>query len=100
MDMKALKEALEKCVRERDALAHGVWVKDRETGKIFLRLISGTWQPPGTIKGKVKRRIDIEAEEYTSNNAKETRRLIDGVLDALGELDNEIASALERRSGQ
>lgn len=92
-DTKTLREVLDKCYRERDELAHGVWVIDREAGKLFLRLSGGKWQPPGMNKA-VKRRIDLEAREYTSDDAKETYRLIHGALEALSAFEDEIAGAL------
>jgi hypothetical protein len=90
-NLDALKQALDKCYKERDALAHGVWLKDEKTGHIFLRLSSGNWQPPGIIK-KAKRRIDLEGREYSSDHAKETCRLILGAIDALDGLEREIAA--------
>jgi hypothetical protein len=93
IDTRALRKVLEKSCRERDELAHGVWVIDRETGKLFLRISGGKWQPPGTTTA-VKRRLDLEAREYTSDEAKETHRLIRGALDALGDLYDEIDAVL------
>jgi hypothetical protein len=92
-DMVALRKALDKCCSERDALAHGIWMKDESTGEIFLRLSSGNWQLPGTNK-KAKRRIDLEGALYDFRDAKETKRLIDGVIDAVDNLRTDIVAAL------
>jgi hypothetical protein len=94
MDTKALRIALEQAYQERDALAHGVWVIDRKAGKLFLRLSGGKWQPPGVFNKSVKRKIDLEAQEYTSGEAKATRELIVGILGALSDLEIEIVAAL------
>jgi hypothetical protein len=93
-DVKALKTALDQSECDRDALAHGIWMKDRSTGQLFLRLSSGNWQPPGSHK-KSKRRIDLEAREYDFRDAKEVHRLIEGIIEALDLLQKEIVSALK-----
>ena len=94
MNIKALKIALEQAYQERDALAHGIWIIDRKAGKVFLRLSGGKWQPPGVFNKSVKRKIDLEAQEYTSAEAKATRELIVGILGALSDLETEIVAAL------
>jgi hypothetical protein len=99
-DTKTLKAALEKACQERDALAHGIWVIDRKAGKLFLRLSGGKWQPPGVVNKSVKRRIDLEAQEYTSEEAKTTRELIVGLLGALNDLEAEIVAALASSPGK
>jgi|HubBroStandDraft_6_1064221.scaffolds.fasta_scaffold678552_2 hypothetical protein len=93
VNTKILKETLEKCYRDRDELAHGVWAIDREVGKLFLRLSGGKWQLPGTNKS-IKRRIELEAREYTAAKAKETCRLIVSALTVLGDLEREIVAGL------
>jgi hypothetical protein len=47
VDLQDLRTRLDECSRARDALAHGIWVRDDEASKWFLRFSGGSWQPPG-----------------------------------------------------
>jgi hypothetical protein len=41
-DLDGIREALELCAKQRDALAHGLWIKDQDyPDKPFLRILSG-----------------------------------------------------------
>jgi hypothetical protein len=64
---------LEKLENQRNQIAHGVWLQDPKTKIIFLRIISGTWQPIKGQRGKTKRKISPEGLEY---NAKDCRLLV------------------------
>jgi len=93
-DLPALRQLLEGCSTQRDWLVHGVWVQDdKYPGKNFLRIASGSWQPPGS-NIKVKRRIDLEAIEYDATEAGALRQVMVETLHATVVLRQEIEAAL------
>jgi hypothetical protein len=94
-DLQTLREAIDKCRQQRDALAHGLWFKDpQHPNRLFLGRFSGQWSPPG-MKGKRKRRIYPEAPEYSLEEARSLLALIDGTTEAIYDLEAEIESALK-----
>src|SRR5262249_38097180 len=63
-DLPGIRNALDACISQRDALAHGLWIDDPDyPNRLFLRQTAGNWTPPGKI-GKHKRRIHPQAAEY------------------------------------
>jgi hypothetical protein len=94
-DLPAIRNALDACVSQRDALAHGLWIVDPDyPNRLFLRQTAGNWTPPGKI-GKHKRRIDPQAIEYVLEDAKGLAELIDATIQAVYDLEEEIKSALK-----
>jgi hypothetical protein len=73
-----LKTSLKEAKTKRDAVAHGVWLRPDGESTLFLRLINGTWAPLGM--GKTKRRMLLEGLEFTSEDAKAWRELIESTL--------------------
>lgn len=54
-DIASLQTRVAECHRQRDQIAHGIWMLDAETkSKILLRLTRGTWRPDPTQEGKGK----------------------------------------------
>jgi hypothetical protein len=92
-DVIGLRTLLEGCYKERDCLAHGIWVHDKTLNINFLRIISGNWQPPGTNQ-KSKRRIDLEATKYDVTDAKAVLETTLGTLQALNVLKMEVEAAI------
>lgn len=93
VDTKVLGKALEQSRNRRDQLAHGVWCRDPETAQLFLRIASGSWMPPKTI-GKIKRRIDPEAESFDAADARFAREQVEATLQLVLQLRDEIGAAL------
>jgi hypothetical protein len=98
-DISAIKIVLTKCARERDALAHGLWFRDpKHPGKLFLRLLGGTWTPPGS-RGKSKRRTRPEAREYSTQDVKDVFELIEATGQQIYDLSDEIDTVLKASRG-
>jgi len=94
-DLPAIRNALDACVSQRDALAHGLWMVDPDyPDRLFLRQTAGNWTPPGKI-GKQKRRIHPQAAEYVLDDAKSLVALIDATVQAVYDLEEEIKAALK-----
>ena len=94
-DLPGIRNALDACISQRDALAHGLWIDDPNyPNRLFLRQTAGNWTPPGKI-GKHKRRIHPQAAEYVLEDAKSLVELIDATIQAVYDLEEEINSALK-----
>jgi hypothetical protein len=57
VDFVALRDLLDTANRERDQLAHGIWLRHPQTRKLYLRLTKGSWKKTGTHQNKIKRQI-------------------------------------------
>lgn len=77
-----LKTFLKEAKTKRDAVAHGVWVRADGDPALYLRLLNGSWTPPGTI-GKTKRRMMLEAFQFTIEDAKEWTELVQTTFKAV-----------------
>ena len=64
IDLSDLEKLIENLERERNLVAHGLWMEHPTTGQLFLRITKGSWQPDPKIRGKVKRIISPEGREY------------------------------------
>jgi hypothetical protein len=93
INLNELRGILGECSTKRDALAHGIWVKDPKTKQLFLRLSGGTWSPPGT-RGKVKRRIDLEAHEFDAHEASLWTAHIEATMKTIKTLHDRIKARL------
>jgi hypothetical protein len=77
-----LKSFLKDAKTKRDAVAHGVWLRADGDPTLYLRLVNGTWTPPGTI-GKTKRRMMLEGFQFTLQDAKEWTELVQTTFKAV-----------------
>ncbi len=68
-DVSAIKSTLEEAKRQRDSLAHGIWLRHPDTGETLLRLSKGHWDKAKTNSVKISRAIYPEAMPYTIEDA-------------------------------
>jgi len=83
---KDLNEALFAAANQRDQLAHGIWLREPKSKRLFLRLTKGTWQPIAGQRGKTKRIVMPESVEYGVADARSLRELIDGLRETIDEI--------------
>lgn len=89
--------ALAQCETERDMVAHGVWMRDRGSKSIHLRITSGTWQPDKNGPQKIKRRITPEAREYGIEEMASTISLVEATIEAVWRLKEDLKPHLKKR---
>jgi hypothetical protein len=93
-DLVLLRDALESAARQRDQLGHGIWLRDRASGILYLRLTKGSWQPVKGQAGKIKRLVRPEGVEYTASDCRELRAIIIEAIEMVRALEYEIEGAL------
>lgn len=101
-DLKKLQTLVENLEKDRNKVAHGIWVKHPKTGELLLRVTKGTWQDG--IRGKVKRIIVPEAFEVSPNYLAQIAEQIDQttiqVLSLAREIVNSTPTLHEKYHGQ
>jgi hypothetical protein len=90
-----LKSFLKEAKTKRDALAHGVWLRPDGGTTLYLRLINGTWTPPGTT-GKIKRRMMLEGFPFTLEEAREWTELVQTTFKAVQIFHAKIINEMNR----
>jgi hypothetical protein len=93
-DMKLLADAVDQAQRERDQLAHGIWLHDPVTKATWLRLTKGSWQPIKGQRGKTKRVVMPQSIRFDVPECRELRKLISETATMITLLGNEVDSAL------
>lgn len=91
-DFIQLQKDIADACRERDALAHGIWVRDPATDQLYLRLTKGSWQPDR--KNKVSRKVKPEGRATSVETLRETTTKIDRIHDKLKTLEAEVLDTL------
>ena len=92
--LTSLKNALVKLEKSRDALAHGLWVKDPETGGLCIQDIGGKWNV-GTKTPRVTKRMYPDIEPIS----KETLdKLLANIEAVIANVESLHANALAARS--
>jgi hypothetical protein len=99
-EYNAIREGIEAAKTQRDQVGHGVWLRDRDTGHLFLRIIKGSWQPKSKMRGKIKRRISPEGQEYGTPELRSTIELIEETIEAVNRLHDDLKSALRSLPGK
>lgn len=79
---------------KRDALAHGLFFEHPDTNHIMIRELNGSWQPPGTQRGKVKKRVQPPASPVTTQDIFDIARLISAANQTLKLIIDEIVEQL------
>jgi hypothetical protein len=95
VNISELKAFLKEAKTKRDAVAHGIWLRERGDPTLYLRLINGTWTPPGT-KGKTKRRVHLEGLEFNDDDAKLWTAMVQAVYDAVRVLHDAVINEMNR----
>ena len=62
-DILLLRDSLTAAKRERDKVAHGVWLKEPDDGRLFIRFTKGKWPMRKDLGKRVKRIIRPEGQE-------------------------------------
>lgn len=87
VEIKSLRNRIEDCSRQRDQLAHGIWVRIPD-GRVMLRVVKGSWQP---VEGqKVKRLISPEGIEFDEQDGLMLAGFINQTSHILIEMSNEV----------
>jgi hypothetical protein len=97
-EARTLRTALEAVTTQRDQLAHGVWLKEPTTGRLFLRVTKGSWQPVSGQRGKTKRAIMPESVEYDVDDARSLRLLIDELRETIDRIATTYETARDQAS--
>jgi hypothetical protein len=92
-DLSLLRECLDTVKTQRDQLAHGIWLRDDE-GRLYLRILTGSWQPTPKMIGKIKRKISPEGAEYGVEEIVSTVALIEGTIDLAKALFDDVTGAV------
>jgi hypothetical protein len=89
-----LQTVFEQATIQRDQLAHNIWCRNpKYPGRVFLRLIKGSWQPVKGQRGKTSRVTEPEAIEYDADDARSLVALIEAAIEKLNELGFQIYCA-------
>ena len=93
VDTTVLRKRIEDCSRQRDQLAHGIWVQVPD-GRTLLRLTKGNWQP---VKGqKAKRLITPQGIEFDEQDGIVLSGFIRQTTHILIEMSNEVLPQVSR----
>lgn len=90
-----LQDSLEACKKQRDQLAHGIWLRDPKTDQLFLRLLGGSWQPDPKMRGKIRRRINPQGAEYGLPEIRSTLEMIQAAIDVAIGFHSDITGLLK-----
>ena len=94
-DLDDLDKAIKRCLTERDRLAHGIWTLHPKSGRPYLRLTRGQWQPFQERRGKVKRLLNPEGTPFTDVHGRELRQHLQMTLTRIDHLAIELGMADE-----
>lgn len=93
--VKKLKSDLPKAKSLRDGIAHGLFFKHPEKdGQVLIGATAGTWQPPGMVKGKVKRKIRPEAPHIYVDDMANLIATIQAMYESAKELRRSVAEQM------
>lgn len=95
IDMQNLAANMSRIQRERDQLAHGIWVRESVTKKTYLRLIKGSWQPIKGLRGKTSRRVTPQGIIFGVDECRELVRSIADTAEAIEHLGYQIDASLQ-----
>jgi len=84
-------------MKQRNQLAHGVWVRDPDTGTLILRVTKGSWQPVKGQRGKTKRLVSPEGIEFGRDDAIALRLAAEHLAHAIDAFGLEVRSLLRSR---
>jgi hypothetical protein len=87
-----IREGIEACQTQRDQLAHSVWGKAPEDGRLLLCITKGSWQPVKGQKGKTSRKISPQGVEYNAEDARSLHALIVATIEALEHWNNDLVA--------
>jgi hypothetical protein len=91
VDLIRLRKSLLSATTQRDLLAHGTWVRHRQTKAFLLHLTSSS--KPGTIKkGQTKRSTRREVPEYGIEECRSLSQLIKQIILTIDELSTDTLS--------
>lgn len=90
VNINAIHDGLKDLERNRDALAHGVWVKHSSTKIPMLQVLKGKWSHPS--KPKTKRIVDPEGIPITLKQLRDNTRAIGRAVTAILMLEAELSA--------
>jgi len=90
-----MRELLDTANRERDQLAHGVWLRHPKTRKLYLRLTKGTWKRTGANQNKIKRHVFPQSIPYSATECLSTLATIARAIELTQMLGAEVDAELQ-----
>lgn len=92
-DLRTLAKDLGDAEDERNLLAHGLWIKDPESGELRIWRTRGAWESDSTNAG-INRRLRPEASKCGPTEMRSLIVTIDELIRRLKSLSREIDAAL------
>lgn len=93
-------DLLETVNRERDQIAHGIWLQHPVTKKIYLRLTKGMWKRTAPYQNKIKRPIAPQSILFGVEECRAVLARIDGAIKLIQVLGREIDAARKASPGK
>lgn len=90
---KNFRDSTERVRTGRDQVAHGIWLRDKQSRQLLLRITRGSWQPKGK-NGKTSRKIIPEGIIFGPSECRKLLAEINGVLSLQNDLRREVNSWL------
>ncbi len=95
IDLSDFRRGLQDIREERNAVAHGLWLKDPDTGAPRIHATSGEWKPVPD-EGKVTRKIKPEAAQFDRKTADALISRINETIELTKKLLGEVKSQLSK----
>lgn len=92
VDLKVLMQTVDKAQRERDWIAHGLWLSDPKHNAIRLRLTKAQWQPVKGQRGKTKRVLKPESIQFGIDECRTLQRVIFEAIDMVDTVRHDVQS--------
>jgi hypothetical protein len=93
IDMNRLMDDLDAAEKDRNLLAHGMWIKHPSTGELHVWFIRGAWRPDPKQQ-KVSRNIKPQAVRKTPADLTARYKDIDRLIGELRNLQTEVVKAV------
>ena len=94
IDAAKLKSSLEAAKRERDLLAHGVWLKQPHSPILYLQIARGQWSEASEDGYAVNRAVFPQSKPYSDKEANEVLQVIEAAILLADQLGEQVDTAL------
>lgn len=89
LDLDALSKSLRTLEKYRDLIAHGLWLRNPETGQLFVQDLSGTWKPEPNSP-KVAKRIKPQGMAINASDLNALADQMKAVISAISMMHEEL----------
>jgi hypothetical protein len=97
IDRADIRTAVDECQRQRNQLAHAVWLQDPETGAIFIQ--RSRFPSPRGLK-RARKAGDVEGIPYDADQARALAQLIDGTTHMVDQMGAMVLAAADGEKGR